>query len=137
MTDLRTKKAITLVEILIAVLIISVTVGIILQSYTYHLYLIEVARGISTAVADIRDIIENILNTPANEILTDFPNGVADGGVANDYTVLVGGYTLANQEITVSYTDTGANPLEVICTVTWSDTRNINHSLNLVTFIAR
>jgi Tfp pilus assembly protein PilE len=57
MFNLRTKKAMTLVELMVAVLTISVTVGIVLQSYAYHLYLLEVARDTTVAIYDLRDII--------------------------------------------------------------------------------
>jgi len=70
---------------------------------------------------------------------TRFPNGTMDGGGINDYSVIVegsvGGYSLVNEHITVTYGTPGTNPLEIIITVQWDGPQGRPYVKSLSTFM--
>ncbi|MDI6758437.1 MAG: hypothetical protein QMD94_02005, partial [Candidatus Omnitrophota bacterium] len=58
---------------------------------------------------------------PFSNMLVDFPNNVPDGTANNSYAVLVGGYTLTDEHIVVSYVNSSSDPLEIMVNVSWQD----------------
>jgi Tfp pilus assembly protein PilV len=112
------KRGITLIEVLLAVFILMVAGGGILSSYLSSHQLSEHATDTMIAVKDLEDLLERIHATPFTNLTAAFPNGVVNGP-ANSYPGIVGGYALANEQITVTYTSQTAGRIEMLATVTW------------------
>ncbi len=132
----KNNRGVTLIEVLIAALVLVITIGAALKAYQYHLQLAQLSKDKAEAVADMRDIMETISATPYSQITTIFPDGVVDGGAFNDYSALVGGYILDNQRMTVSYPNPLNTPLEIIVSVQWYGPRARLLNLSLSTFKA-
>ncbi len=127
----------TLIEVLVATLVFTVALGALLSSVTASLYLVDLSRQQQMATADIANIMERIRATPFNNIVALFPNGDVDGPAGNPYQTVVGGYRLSNEQITVTYPNPNADPLEVRVTLTWQDTRRHAQSVAFSTFVTR
>ena len=127
-------KAVTLVEILVATLVFLIVCGSLLNSIVTILYIIDIARDETSAVSDLRSLMEKINSTPFVSVTTLFPNGVIDGPTGNNYSNLVGGYKLKNEHITVNYADVNADPLEINVRLEWEDKRRHPHSIEMSTF---
>jgi len=130
----KTNRGVTFIELMIAILILSIVVGAAMRAYQYHIQLSETAKETAQAVNDSRDIMERIACAPFNQIETDFPDGIADGTATNDYEAIVGGYLLNSEHITVSYPSPGTDPLEIVISVTWIGPRARPLALSLSTF---
>lgn len=128
-----TKNGFTLVEVLVSMSIIVFSAVAIIQFYLSSIYLSQVNKEEAIATTHLTNIMEAIKCTPFNNITVDFPNGVAGGTTNNNYTNLVGGYVLGNEQITVSYINPNSDPLEITASATWKDTRGINRAKYLVT----
>lgn len=127
------EKGITLVEILLAVTILVFVTVAIIQLYLSNLGLSEIAKDETIAMAHLTNMMEAIKCTPFSNIVVDFPNGVADGTAGNNYATVVGGYTLTNEHIIVSYVNPGSDPLEITASLSWQDRRGASRTGYLVT----
>ena len=92
----------------------------------------EVAFERSMAVQDANQVLEQIRDSSATgtfpqNVTTAFPNGGAVGGFAS----------LTNQNVTVSYADTAANPLDVTVTVNWQSNGQRNATTSLRTLVTQ
>lgn len=132
MKIINQKKGISLIEALLAIAIIVIASTGILQFYiaNFSLYNTNKERGMS--LAHLANIMEKIKCTPFNDLTVDFPNAVADGP-QNSYSAIVGGYTLNNEHITVSYIDPADDPLEINITLDWQDARGVNRTEGIST----
>jgi len=133
-------KGTTLVEIMIATLIFTVALAALLGCVTAILYLVDTSREQAVAISDLRTIMERIRATSFSNIPVQFPDGVADGGGINPYDQIVSGtgnYSLSAEQITVTYTDVNADPLEIRVTVSWQDKRGGAQSVSASTFRTR
>ncbi|MBN1913243.1 MAG: hypothetical protein JW788_02465 [Candidatus Omnitrophica bacterium] len=126
-------KGITLIEVLIATVILVFASLSIIQFYIYSLRLSQSNKEEVLASDQLANMMEAIKCTPFNNLLTDFPDGVVDGLPANDYSAILGGYALNNEEITVSYVNASSNPLEVTAALSWQDFRGAIRTKYLVT----
>jgi Tfp pilus assembly protein PilV len=127
----------TLVELLIAALVFTLAVAGVLQSIFSSLYLKETARNSSQAVFHLNNMMERMRATAFNSLTTQFPNGTQDGPAANRYTAVVGGYTLRNEHITVTYPNAAGDPREINATCRWTDSRNRAYNLSVSTMRTR
>lgn len=110
----RAGKGLTLVELLIVSLVLVVTIGALLVVFVNALNQIVLAKEISIATDDLRDILEKIKATPFANIVTQYPDGSLIAAS------VIGGFILPNESISISYPrGTNADPLEVNATVTW------------------
>lgn len=91
------------------------------------------ARSTMMAIDDLRDVMERINATAFADIPTDFPDGVADGGGVTDYAALAGGYSLPQEQMTVTYPVQDADRLEIVVTLQWVE-QGRQRSLSLSTF---
>ena len=114
-----TKKGFTIVELLCAVIVFVVAGIAVLGAYQSAFRLVEASQQSTIAMSDLRDMSERIKDTAFTLLLTNFPNGTANGPAGNPYSTIVGGYTLTQQSISVTYPVLGIDPLELIVTVTW------------------
>ena len=114
-----TTRGVTLVEVLLAVFILVAAGSGILGSYLACHQLSEHATSTMRAVDHLEDVMEHIESTPFDTLQTFFPGGVVDGG-ANDYEGIVGGYTLDNEQIVVTYPSQTTGRLEMLVTVNWA-----------------
>jgi len=130
----KNQKGITLVEILVATLITTVAIGGLLEAYRHFNTLAESTKQINTAMRDLTTMMERVRSTAFATIEINFPNGTIDGGGANDYSAIVGGYSLTNEQIVVTYPNPGANPLEIIITVQWTGPQARIYTKTLSTF---
>lgn len=129
----RHAKGMTLVELLIAALVFTISMAALLQSILGTLYLKEVSRDGATAAFHLSNMMERVRATSFNALAAQFPNGKADGPAGNPYADIVGGYTLRNERITVRYTDSLADPREITARIQWSDSRNRPYALSVST----
>ena len=127
------EKGVSLIEVLITTLIIVGTLVGVLQAYIYSVYLSQLNRDMTIALDDANDMMESIRSTEFANLLTDYPDGLADGPAGNSYASLAGGYLLSGETITVTYTDTGAVPLEILVSVSWGDMKMVSRTLALTT----
>jgi len=126
----------TFIELLVAILIVSIAICGMLQMYIGHSQLSEVAGQKAVAQNDARDMMEKINCTPTASIVADYPNGVANGATGTEYATRIGGYSLSNEFIVVNYTNPLADPLEIIVTVSWRGPLNRPLQLSLSTMKA-
>ncbi len=123
----------TLIEILLAIIIITVGAVGMLKFYIATIDLSEVNKEETIAVGHLSNMMEAIKCTPFSNITADFPNGVSGGTATNDYSKLTGSYVLTGEQITVSFVNPNSDPLEITASVTWRDIRGANHTKYLVT----
>jgi len=131
----RNKKlrAVTLLELLIALSVGIVAIGGYIESTSYGLFLSRTSQQSSVALSDLRNMMERIGMTPFQRISLEFPDGVINGMEANQYEDIVGGYSLREENISVNYPDLSGNPLEIIVTVSWVGPKSRAQSLSLST----
>ena len=134
---LKGSKGMTLLEIMVASVIFVTAVIGVASAIVTAANLISTSRYRDIAVADLRNMMEKIGTTPFDSITTRFPDDVVDGPSSNPYSALLGGYTLTNEAITVSYEDASADPLEILVTVTWQDKRGRAYNASMSTFRTR
>lgn len=126
-------RGVSLLEILVAVTIISfVSVGI-LQTFLVNLNAAELNKGNTVAMAHLGNMLEKIKCTAFNDLTTRFPNGDVDGPTGNNYADIAGGYTLTNEHITVTYVDPSSDPLEIVVTLTWRYKNSLDRTNVLAT----
>lgn len=130
-------KGMTLIELLIATLVFTIALGALLNSIIVVLYLIDLAKNQTIAISDLRNMMESIRVTAFADTLSLFPNSVVDGPVKNSYRSVIGGYTLYNEHIIVTYANVHSDPLEIKVNLTWADKRGRNHSASVSTFKTR
>ena len=115
----------TLIEILIASAILAGVFTTVWLVYIRSLSLTEEARNRTIAVNDLQDMMEEIRATNFTAITNNFPNGIQDGGVVNDYEAIVSGtngYLLINEHITITYPGGATNdPLQIVVTLGYEE----------------
>ncbi len=127
----------TLIELLIATLIFSVALGALLSSLVAIVNVIDLSRERTIATADLRNMLERIRSAPFSSLLTNFPNGLADGPVSNPYVNITGGYQLIDEHITVNYANPNVDPLEIQVVETWKNKKGHAYNAALSTFKTR
>ena len=129
----------TLVELLLAMGVLVIAGVWLLGAYHSSLHLAEVSRQHNVALNDLRDMMERIKATPFAQLTNNFPDGAVNGvvgGGAETYSGVIGGYTLANEQITVTHSPTPtADPKELVVQVTWVN-RNRTHQRSISTMRA-
>ena len=133
MKIVNSKTGLTLIEILFATVIIVIAGVAIIQFYLSSIYLSEVSKEETIAQMHLINMLEAIKCTPFSDIVVDFPNGISDGTVSNNYATIVGGYVLKGEHIVVSYVNPNSDPLEINVGVNWQDRRGVNRTKYLVT----
>lgn len=128
----RNKSGVTLVEILIAIIILVFATAAIIQFYLSSLGLSEINKEETIAMADLINMMEAIKCTPFSNIIVDFPNGVSDGPTGNEYATIVGGYVLTDEHIVVTYVNPSNDPLEIMVSINWQDRRGQTRTKYLV-----
>ena len=116
-------KGMTLVEILVATAVFTIAMAGLLNTFFTLMYLFQVTESYEVAIADLRDVMEQIKATAFTDILADFPHGITGGPSGAPYSAIVGNYTLTNENITVTYANVAAEPLEIKVSVQWSDSK--------------
>lgn len=134
---LRDVKGFSLIEIIISTAIFVIAATAVLGTIISTVYFIDITRDKNIAVSDLRNIMEDMRATPFDHITTQFPDSVTDGPAINQYPAILGGYTLINEHITVTYADAASDPLEIQITITWDDKRGRPYNISLSTFRTR
>ncbi len=126
----------TLVEVLGAIAVIVLASIGLLTAYQSTLHLNEVAQQSSLALNDLKDMMERLKSTPFAQLQANFPNGTVNGtaGTPQEYTNIIGGYTLQNEQITVTHSPAvTSDPRELIVQVTWTNRgRTYQRSLSTI-----
>lgn len=135
---MRSKKAksknagFTMLELLIAILILGFGLLAVLLGNTYTQQASEknyermiAAQDASRVIESLRDASVNG-NFPAN-VVAAYPNGVAVGGFNN----------LTNELISVNYTSTTSDPLDITVTTSWRERGRRNMSFQLKTLMTQ
>lgn len=125
MTGRFGKAGMTLVELLVAVMVMALGGLWLLGAYHSVIELTEVSQQSDVAINDLRDMMERIKTTPFTGLAASFPNGTVNGitgGGPNLYAPIVGTYTLNGEQITVVHRPNAtADPRELIVTLQWSN----------------
>ncbi|MCX5702174.1 MAG: type II secretion system protein [Candidatus Omnitrophica bacterium] len=137
MRMLRSKKGMTFIEILVALLIFTLALGPLLNSLLAGLYLIQLTKEQTIAISDLRNMLEDIRATALANMFYIFPESLVDGPVSNSYQSVVGGYALMNEHITVTYVNVRPDLLEIKVNLTWKDRRSNNQNASIYTFKTR
>lgn len=128
----------SLVEILVATFIFIVAFGALLNSVLAAVAFINQSREQNIAIGDARNLMEKIRATAFDSLITAFPNGVQDGSSPRKYnTFLIGGYSLKNEHLTVTYASTLTDPLEIRVLTSWVGRTGRPSSIQLTTFRTR
>jgi hypothetical protein len=133
MKTIRNNNGMSLVEILIASTMAIICIVSVIVSYLTVFNWSEANREETVSTMHLVSMMESIKSTPFSSITADFPNGVNDGPAGNRYTAIVGGYTLTNERITVTYVNPASDPLEVSVALRWKSARGIDRVRYLVT----
>ena len=113
-------RGMTLIEILLALIIFVVASGGILGSYLASHWLSEHSTDTMRAVSDLEDLVERIYATDFGDLQTAFPAGIPNGGGGDPYRAIVGGYSLQDEQITVTYPSRTVDRMEILVTVNWT-----------------
>lgn len=114
-TDMKLTNGLTLVELMIVSLILSVTIVALVLVFINALNQIALAREMSIAADDLSDCLEKMKTVSFANLTSQFPDSAAIA------PALIGGFLLVNEAITVSYPQgVSVDPLEIKVEVTWS-----------------
>jgi hypothetical protein len=133
MNMVKESKGLTLTELLFAALIIVIVIVAIVQCYLTTLHLSGMSKEETIAMTHLINMIERIKCTPFSDITADFPDGISDGPVGNNYATIVGGYALPVEHIVVTYVNQYSDPLEINVGTSWQDRRGAIRTKYLVT----
>jgi hypothetical protein len=126
------RKAVTLVELMIAVFIILFALVALVGAFTSAFTLVALAQESTIATDDLEDVLEYINTLPYAHITEPANGGFNDGDTVN--AAVIGGFLLEDEVITASYPlGTNADPLEIGLTVTWSGRYGRNGTLTFRT----
>jgi len=111
-------------EVLVAVLVMVVAGLGLLGAYESAFQLRETSERSSLAIEHLKGMMEQIKATPFNQLTTNFPSGAVNGIIgagAEKYGAIIGGYSLTNEQITVTHQpSTNADPRELVVQVSWT-----------------
>lgn len=114
------RRGFTYLEVLLALAIFVIASAGVLGSYLAMHQVSEHATSALAATNHLGDMLEEIYATDFNDLQTAFPPAVADGPVMNPYGPIVGGYTLDDERIVVTYPAQADDRLEIVVTVNWT-----------------
>ena len=127
------KKSFTLSELLLAVAILAISLGVILLALVQGFLLNEANRNLTRALTHAEYVLEDIKNTNFETIKTKIENGDWDWDSSE---VAREGLTPLNNE-NIDTSVKGTTLLDIEVTVTWKDRGLRNRSVNLETLIAQ
>jgi prepilin-type N-terminal cleavage/methylation domain-containing protein len=130
---MQRQKGTTLIELMIATLIFSIALAGLLNALLATLTLIQSSKDTTVAVADLGNVLERMRATPFSSLTTDFPDGDTDGASDTEYADIVGGYTLEEEHITISYVNAADDPLEINAQITWENKQGRQFSTEATT----
>lgn len=130
-------RGLSLLEILFATLIFVLALAALMNGIIAALYLINLSQDQTLANTDLTNMMEWIKTTPFNDMMRLFPDSLADGPATNSYPFYLGGYSLNNEHITVTYADLDSDPLEIKVNLSWQDSRGRNYNISAYTFKTR
>lgn len=114
------RSGFTYLEVLLALAIFVIASAGVLGSFLAMHQVSENAASALAATNHLGDMLEEINATEFSDLQTAFPPGVADGPVTNPYAPIVGGYTLDDEQIIVTYPDQDDDRVEMVVTVNWT-----------------
>lgn len=138
MGRVRTKRAGTragfsLIELMIAVVLLSIGVLSAFFGQVSSLNLLRAARERNTAMSDLESCMEAILSEPLTDIPAEFPAGVS--------VPEFDGLNLTAQQLVPTYPGFAGGPvpepLEILLTATWNDWRGRPQTIRLASVRTR
>jgi len=134
MRIVKNSRGMSLVEILIASAMTLICVVATVSAYITVANWAEMNRQETVAMLHLSSVMEAVKSTTFGTVTQVFPGGIADGpNNSNSYAAIVGGYSLKNEHITVSYVDPAADPLEITAAVGWTTLSGANRSRSMAT----
>ena len=126
------ERGFTLIELMITMVVVVLVLLGFMGANTSIQQASEATHQRTIALQDANRVIETIRNTAASgtfpgNVTAAYPNNGAVAGFSN----------LTNEAITVSYVNTGVNPLDVTVTVSWSERGVRNVSTQLRTLVTQ
>lgn len=124
----KNTSAFTLVEILFALLILSISLTSAIVCITSSIAATQLSRDMTTAANHAEQVLEEMktLTTLASITSTNWTTWASTNGLN----------TLTNEALSVTYVNQAANPLSITVTVTWT-TKSRTQTVNLTTEMTR
>ena len=132
MKNVGQTNAFTLPELLLTAAILAYSISAILVTYINSIALNEASRNLTTAVSHADYVLENIRNMAFASIAVNISNGAWNWDAT---AITAKGLTALNSEST-AVTSSGANPLDVVVTVSWKDLNSRGRSRAVKTTIS-
>jgi len=130
MKKISTRKGLTLVELLIAIFILTVGVSGVLLFYTNAMQATEYAKDLTIATAHAEYTFEEMRT---RDSLADIATTDWTAWAQNEWTQ---SDTLPQEALTVAIVDVDANPLDITATIGWTRHSN-NYAIALKTQITK
>ncbi|HTY44824.1 MAG TPA: prepilin-type N-terminal cleavage/methylation domain-containing protein [Patescibacteria group bacterium] len=131
----RPAAAFTLVELLIAVMVVSIAFLAILQLFSAILFSTEVNRNTSIAMTHLLYVLEDIKSTKFVDISTKINAG--NWNMNSTQITAAGLQSLTNETIQAQVSGAGTSLLTVTATANWFDNRNRARTISLKTFFSQ
>lgn len=137
-----TKQGFTILELLLASIVIAIVLCVLLLEFITCSLLVESSRNLTQAVTHAQYVMEDIKQDATINFATiadkikDVPSP-AEWDFADETAVSNEGLTpLSNESIDTSVDDSVPSLLEITVTVNWQDRNNRNRTVSLETIIA-
>lgn len=115
----KIRKSLTLIELIVVTFIIIMGIVPSLGAFVSSVVISRQAKELNVAIADAGDVLERINAVAFSDVPTVFPNGSLVSAAT------IGGLSLANESITISYPlGVAVDPLQINITVSWRGSDN-------------
>ncbi len=130
--DRKKIEGISMVEVIFAVAILAVGALALMGQMETSYKANNTNRETNKAMAHLSAALEKVVNVPFSRIVADFPDQSAITLPEINSTDL-----LAGEQITVHYSDTEADPLEITTTISWTSFDGRARTRSLTTIVSR
>ena len=130
--DRKKIEGISMIEVIFAVAILAIGALALMSQIETSYKVNNTNRETNKAMAHLSAALEKVVNVPFSRIVIDFP----DQGVVT-LPEMDSGDALGGEVITVRYSDTDADPLEITTTINWTSFDGRARTRSLTTLVSR